>query len=471
VAVAESDPHVEIVEARSSWRYWPAFAILGMAVVLTAFGLYSQTVPRLPFGYFSNLPIYGIYQPVVSPLALTLIPTGLLLAAIAWAVTSSRRIPSWLALTLIVVGALLTSVSVNLIRGRFKELTEGVSTAHDGPYYTTDIHFIDQYGVRGFVSHFPSLISQTYSYNSKTHPPGVQVFLWTVSKIFGHDHPLRTTTALAAISLTVAVGAWAMGRSYGGERAGRIAAVLVVAAPGPLMLAYTNMDVIFAAIFSAAAALFVVGTHRRSPLLTAGAGVVLGLGTFLTYATAFLALAAVLAVVIETRSVRQTARLLGAAALGGIVALLVLRLALGFDVLASYRAMAKSSGQYFPYWIAGSPAAWLMWAGLPLAALGLAGLVIKVPAARRPILPLILIAGMLVWGALPPVVTSLRQGEVNRTWAFLYPMLAAAAGPVVDRWTQSTRVTRLWSGSIVAGLVVLSIVQTGVLQALWDNLL
>ena len=98
----------------------------------------------------------------------------------------------------------------------------------------------------------------------------------------------------------------------------------------------------------------------------------------------------------------------------------------------------------------------LLWAGLPLAALGLAGLIVKeVPEARRPVLPLVLMAAMFVWGLLPPTVTSLRQGEVERTWAFLYPMLAASAGPVVARWTDSTRLSRIWAGSVVFTLVVL----------------
>jgi hypothetical protein len=454
-----------------AWRYWPPLAILGMAVVLISFVLFSKASMVMVNRLFSHPPLYGRFRPEFSiPLALWLIPAGLLLAAIAWVVTSARRIPSWLALALIVAGAWLTSIAVNLVRGDKRELYEGVSTNLNAPYYTRDLHFVDQYGVRGFVEHFPALIKQLGAYNGKTHPPGVQVLLWTVSKVVG-DHPFRFATVLALVSLLTALGAWAMARSYGGERAGRIAAVLAVAAPGPLMLAYTNMDVIFAAFFSISAALFVVGSRRRSLALTAAAGVVAGFAAFLTYATAFLVMAAAVAVVVETRSLRQTLRLLAAAAAGGFAVLVVLRLALGYDLLACYRAMARSGGHFYPYWMAGHPASMLLWAGLPLAALGLAGLIIKVPDARRPVLPLVLIVAMLVWGLLPPTVTSLRQGEVERTWAFLYPMLAASAGPVVARWTDSTRLSRIWAGSVVFVLVMISVAQAGFLQALWDNLL
>jgi hypothetical protein len=450
------------------WRYWPPLAVLGTGAVLTAFGFWSQTV-GLAGHRFSHPPIYGLFGLHVSRLALLLVPAGLLLAAVGWAVTSARRIPSWLALASIVGAGWLTSIAVNLVRGDKRELYAGASTSLNAPYYTRDLHFIDQYGVRGFVEHYPDLVKQLGAYNGKTHPPGIQVMLWAISRLVG-DHPFRFTSVLAVISLLLGVGAWALGRAYGGERAGRIAAVLAVAAPGPLLLAYTNMDVIFAALFSISAALFVVGARRRSAALVAAGGAVAGLATFLTYATAFLVLGAVVAIAVEVRGLRQTVRLLVAAGAGGLAVLVVLRLTLGFDLWACFQARTHSSGPFYPYWMAGHPASVLIWAGLPLAALGVAGLFVRVPGARRPVLPLILTAGMVVWGLLPPVVTDLRQGEVERTWAFLYPMLAAAAGPVVARWTDSTRLGRAWAGSIVFALVVLSVAQAGVLQALWDNL-
>jgi hypothetical protein len=46
-------------------------------------------------------------------------------------------------------------------------------------------------------------------------------------------------------------------------------------------------------------------------------------------------------------------------------------------------------------------------------------------------------------------------------------VLAAAAGPVVDRWT---RAAGRWGSAIVPALAVLGIAQAVLLQALWDNL-
>jgi hypothetical protein len=450
------------------WRWWPPLAILAMALVLWAFVSFSEPSSEYPLNRFPKLPIYGPYAPHFAvPLGLWVIPAGLALGAVAWVVTASRRMSSWLTLALIVAAGWLTAMAVNLVRGDRNALFRGVATEGNTPYYTRDLHFVDENGVRGFVENFPSLIGQMGAYNSKTHPPGVHVMLWTVSKVVG-DHPFRFASVLAIISLLTALGAWAMARSYGGERAGRIAAALAVAAPGPLMLAYTNLDVIFAAFFSISAALIVVGVRRRSLALVLAGGAVAGFTTFLTFATAFLVMAQAVAIVWETRNPRQALRLLAAAAAGGLAALVILRVALGFDLLACYQAIAASEGPFFPYWMAGHPASLLLWAGLPLAALGLAGLIVKVPDARRPILPLVLIAAMIVWGLLPPVVTSLRQGEVERTWAFLYPMLAVSAGPVIAHWTDTLRLNRILAGAVVFALVVLSVAQAGLLQALWN---
>jgi hypothetical protein len=465
--IASPAPVYDDHETRPRWRLWPVFAMVAAGVVLGSFFAYSQIRPPIKFGYFSHPPLYGIWNPVLDALALTVIPAGLLLAAAGWAITSSKRLPSWFALVLVVGCGVVTAVSIALVRGQWRHLIRGVSTAPNAPCYTSDMHFVDEYGVRGFVERHAELIPAFHIYNAKTHPPGVFLFLHLMFKLFGDAHALRITTALAAIALSAAAAAWSMGRTLGGERSGRIAAVLFIAAPGPLLLAYTNMDGIFATVLATASALFMAAIQRLSVLAACIAGVVLGIGTLMTYATVFVAVAATVAVVVQTPA-RSALRLLGAAAAGGTATLVLARLVLGFDLLASYRAKPEVGRPFDPYWLFAHPAAWLIWCGLPLAALGLTGLVIRVPGARRAVLPLVLVIVMFVYCALPPEINGLRPGEVERTWAFLYPVLAAAAGPVVDRWTRGAG---RWSGVIVAALVVISVAQTVLLQALWDNLL
>jgi hypothetical protein len=84
------------------------------------------------------------------------------------------------------------------------------------------------------------------------------------------------------------------------------------------------------------------------------------------------------------------------------------------------------------------------------------------------VLPLTLVVIMLVWVNLPPSVTGLRPGETERTWAFLYPMLAAAAAAVVTRWLDRASPAR--RGTAIATLVVIGVAQTVLIQSLWDTL-
>ena len=450
---------------RPGRRYLPALAMVAVAATLLAFYAYSQTVD-VPFGIFQHPPIYGIWEPDLRWGAVWVVPAGLILATIAWLITS-RRTPSWLALILIIACAVGTAAAIAMVRGDWHDLYNGVSTAQEDDRYTADLHFVYEFGMRGFVERHSELIPHFNTWNSKTHPAGVLVFLYIIFETIGASHPLRITTALAALAMSASVAAWLMGRTIGGERAGRIAALLFVAAPGPLLLAYTSLDAIFATVISMSIALFMVAIHRASLLFASAAGAVLAVATLMTYATSFILIATTIAVVVQSSNVRGALKLLGSAAGAGLAVLTAAWLILGFDLLGSYNAAPRSRTPYDPYWIIAHPAAVLIWAGLPLATLGVAGLFLRVPHSHRPILPAVLVATMLVWGMLPAAVTGLRYGEVERTWAFLYPALAAAAGPLIHRWTSGSG---RGSGAIVAGLVLLSVTQAAILQALWDNL-
>ncbi|MFD2766172.1 glycosyltransferase family 39 protein [Micromonospora eburnea] len=449
------------------WRWWPLLALVGMAAFLAAFLYYGRHRSPIRFGAFSHPPIYGVWDPTWDPLTLVVVPAALLLAGVGWAVTASRRIPSWAVLGLVVGGGVLVATAVGLVRGDWHDLVRGVSTDENSPYYTSDLHFLDELGVRGFAERHPEMTTQLHSYNSRTHPPGIHIFLYGLFRLVGAEHSLRIAVIIAVLALAAAVNAWAIGRLLGGERAGRIAAVLFVAAPGPLLLAYSSMDMIFALVISGSVALFVLAIHRRSTPVAAVAGAVLGLATLLTFATSFIALAATVAVLVQTRSARASVRLLGASVAGGLAVVVLARLTLGIDVLASYRSSPGAERAYDPYWIVASPSAWLIYAGLPLAALGVVALFRPPLGSRRAVLPLVLVLIMVVWASLPPVVTKLRPGEVERTWAFLYPLVAASAGLLVDRWSRGLG---RWSGPLVAGLVLLSVGQAVLISGLWDNL-
>ncbi|MEU5724468.1 glycosyltransferase family 39 protein [Micromonospora sp. NPDC047738] len=468
-AMAVLDPPAAQLEADSwpRWRFWPLVAMAVTGVALYAFWRWSQTLPPIGYGYFARPPIYGQLILVRDELALTVIPAGVLLAGIGWIVTSWRRLPTWLALALVVVAGVLTATAVNLVRGQLGELTRGLSTGSKPAYYTADLHFVYELGLREFVERHAELSERFQSYNGRTHPAGVMVFLYLLFRTFGASHSLRVAGVIAVVAFCSAVSAWLIGRTLGGERAGRIGAVLFAAAPAPLMMAYSTLDTTFAVPLSMSVALFLLAADRRSWRLSAAAGAVLGLGTLMTFATSFVVLSATIALVVQT-GWRTAVRLLAAAAAGGAAVLALAWLVLGFDVLASYLVSPTVSVPYNWYWFVGSPAAWLIYAGLPLAALGIYGVFRKVPGAGRPVLVLVLVLVLVVWAGLPSELTKLRPGEVERTWMFLYPMVAGAAGVVVDRWTAAF-VPRWRRGAVVAGLVLLSVGQAVFLQALYNN--
>jgi hypothetical protein len=445
---------------------WPVFAMAGTGLALLAFVLAGRTDP-IPFGFFPQPPLYGRWAPtfdLVDPLTWSAIGAGLVLAAVGWWFTTSERIPTALGLAMVVGAGVATAAGVAVVRGDWTDLITGISTGPVPSTYAVDLPLVCEYGTRGFAEQHPDLVERFTSYSSKTHPPGYLLLLFGLFKVFGADHALRITVVLAVLAMLAAVASYAIGRVLGGERAGRVAAVLCAAAPGPLLLAFTVADAVYATLLASGAALMMVAIHRRSAAWAAAAGAALGVTTLFTYASAFVVLAAVVAVVVQTRSVRDSARLLGAAAGAGLLCLVLGRLVLGIDVWASFQASPGSGGDYDPYWILGSQAAWLLFAGLPVAALGLAGLFRRSPRGAYAVLPLALVAFMFVWAALPADLTDLRPGEVERTWAFLYPLLAGTAGPIVDRWSAAAG---RWRGAIVAGLVVVSVAQAILLQSLW----
>jgi hypothetical protein len=441
--------------------------MVGAGAALVAWFIFGRKGSPIPFGLFSHPPLYGIWEPTIDRLALLVIPAALLLAAVGCLATSVARVRTWLALALLVVAGLTVAVAGELVRGDWHDLVRSLSTSPASGQYPADLHLVDEYGIRGFAERHPQLNGQFHSYHSRTHPAGVLILLTWLFTLLGAGNTLLIATVLAALGLAAAVAAWGMGATLGGERAGRIAAVLFVAAPGPLLLAYGSMDTVFATLLAGAAALFMAAIHRRSAPLAAVAGVVLALGTLLTFATAFVAAAATIAIAVQAPGMRVRLRMLGAAGAAGLATLALARVGLGFDVVASWLSVPSSGRKYDPYWIVANPVAVLTYAGLPVAALGIAGLVRRQADARRPILILVLAVLMVGWGSLPSEVTDLRPGEVERTWAFLYPMLAGVAGVVVDRWTRNAG---RWRGLIVAALVVLAVVQMVLLRSLWDNL-
>ncbi len=425
----------------------------GVPVALAVVWILSRYARRVQTtGRFVEPPIYGFVEPMWSvrdALGLVVAVAFVLLSASLMRVDKvSRRI----FIVSVVLGALVLAAAVNLGRG----------TAHvDSPLCTAgyptclgtgvDVHVLREQGIRTFVSEFPELDRSIRSPHTRTHPPGSLVAFDVLERSLGAG--FLTATALAAAGIATVVATYLMAQQLAGEVAARAVALLMASSPALLLFSYTSMDALYAGALVVSGTMFVIASRRASepPLLLFVAGALLGLATFLTYAAFFVALAAAIDLTLRSSGWRSAVTSLVPAALGGLGALVVLRLDFGYDLLASYGAMDKGHGVNRPhgYWLVGTPAVYLIYAGVVLAPLGLIALLRgRLPFATA------LLAALLAFSALPQSLTGLVPGEVERTWLFTLPFFAAAASTtwrdVWPRTAQSPRRQQAVVGAAVA---------------------
>jgi methylthioxylose transferase len=253
------------------------------------------------------------------------------------------------------------------------------------------------------------------------HPPG----LLAVVGLLGID------TAPAFAALIIAVGAltvqlvYALGRELleDDERA-RIATLLFVFAPSALLYGASAADALFAAL-AALAALALVARAPAKRLV--GGPAALAVATFFSYAN--VAVAAWAALVALLRGGWRPALRL-AAAVGAALVLFYLALyaVFGFDVLG---AIATTADVYrvslarlrpYPYFVFGSPVAWQLAMGLPLAYFWLRAVAAREPAA--------LALGLVV---LASALAGFTKAETERIWLFFIPLACVGAAAVLPR--------------------------------------
>ena len=253
------------------------------------------------------------------------------------------------------------------------------------------------------------------------HPPG----LLAVIGLLG----IETAPGLAA--LVVAVGVLAVPLVYllarelvGDEARARTAALLFLFAPNALLYGASAADALFATL----GALSAVALVSRRPLARyVGGPAALAVATFFSYAN--LAVGAWAALVAWLREGRSAALRMAAAAGAGLVAFYaVVYAATGFDVIG---AVVTTAAVYdasiarirpYAYFVAGSPVAWMLALGPPIAALWLRAVAGRQPAA-------VALAAVVVLSALG----GFTKGETERIWLFLVPFACVSAAAVLPR--------------------------------------
>ena len=274
------------------------------------------------------------------------------------------------------------------------------------------------YGTHFFLDRFAELVP-SQPVHQAGHPPGLPVLIHLVGVDTARELATLCVVALAGI----APATYALGRALDlGEGLARRAALLACASPVLILYGVTSPDAVFALVGAIAAALL---CQARPGRWVAGT-VVLAIGSMLSWA--LLAIGAWAFLVTWARRGARPALVLGA---GCGVAVLALQGAVaaasGYDPLGTLQATGEvyragiASIRPYEFWVLGSPVAYTLTAGLPLAAAWL------VAGARRSVPALALIAIVVI-----SAVLGFSKAEVERIWLQFTPMLCLAAAVVID---------------------------------------
>jgi hypothetical protein len=273
-----------------------------------------------------------------------------------------------------------------------------------------------QYGPGWFLDRFAELVP-ALPVHSAGHPPGLLLVMHRT----GIDTPGELAALCIAAGALVAPLAYATARALLPERESRIAGLLTALAPSVLLFGATSADAVYATLGLLAA--WPLSSPRTGARLAGAA--LLALGTF--FAWSLLGIGAWAAIVAWRR--------------GGVRDMLALGLLCGAVLLTAYVAAAAATG-YDPigtlratesvyrfgiadrrpywYWLPGSPTAFLLMLGLPVAWCALRALGAGEDTAVA-VFAVIAVAA----------VAGFTKAEVERIWLFLAPLVCLSAATAV----------------------------------------
>jgi methylthioxylose transferase len=274
-----------------------------------------------------------------------------------------------------------------------------------------------RYGPGFFLDRFAELVP-ALPVHAAGHPPG----LLLVMDAFGITTPGRLAAVCIAGGALIAPLAYALGRQLLDDRRARLAALLTATAPSVLLFGATSADALYAVLGLLAAWPL---ASRRLPARIAGA---LLLAAASLFAWSLLAVGAWAALLAWRRTGLKDGLALGLLCAVVLLAVHAAFAALtGFDPIGTLRATQQvyrfgiASERPYWFWLPGSPAAFLLMLGLPIAWLSLRALAAGDDAAVA-IVAVIAIAA----------VTGLTKAEVERIWLFLAPLVCLAAASALE---------------------------------------
>jgi hypothetical protein len=271
-----------------------------------------------------------------------------------------------------------------------------------------------QYGPGFLLDRFAELVP-ALPVHAAGHPPG----LLLVMDAFGITTPGRLAALCIAGGALVAPLAYAVARAVTDERTARITALLTATVPSVLLFGATSADALFAAI-----GLLVAWPYAaRRPL--AGALLLAVASLFAWSLLAIGAWAALLAWWRDGLGAMLRLGLLSAAVLLAVHA--GFAVLTGFDPIGTLRATEQvyrfgiAGERPYWFWLPGSPTAFLLMLGLPVAWLALRALAAGDDAALA-------IFGVIVIAA----VAGFTKAEVERIWLAFAPLVCLAAATALQ---------------------------------------
>ena len=273
-----------------------------------------------------------------------------------------------------------------------------------------------RYGPGFLLDRFAELVP-ALPVHAAGHPPG----LLLIMDALGLDTAGRLAAFCIGAGALAAPLAYAVGRTVTGERTARIAALLTAMAPSVLLFGATSADAVYATAGMLAAWAL---ADRRLGVRALGA-LLLAAASLLAWSLlAIGAWAALLAWRREGVRAMVVLALLCAAALVAFYG--VLAAATGFDPIGTLRATEQvyrfgiADQRPYWFWLTGSPSAFLLMLGLPVAWLAFVALARGEDTA---------IAILAVLGI--AAVAGFTKAEVERIWLPFAPLVCLAAATVL----------------------------------------
>jgi methylthioxylose transferase len=395
---------------------WLPAGVFAVALATIAYG-WSARASGVELGA-SLAPFLWDWQPAIgsgAPVAAALLAGGVALAP--WLRAPHVRPLAFAAATLAL--GLSLRIALGTARGGPEELwgVYQLGNHEAASEYLPALPIFD-FGTRFALDTFAE-VGTSLPVHSIGHPPGLLLLL----------HWLGIDDAQAMAALTIGAGAlsiplaYLLARSLLGEERGRTATLLYVFAPSAILYGATSADALYATVGLAAALPLARAAEGRRPAvlaLPAGAAA-FAVASFFSYAN--LAIGAWAALLAALRGHRRRAIALAAWCGAALVAFYgLLHLATGYDPVGVLQATETvyregiASRRPYAFWVLGSPVAFLVATGLPIAWLAL-----RAAGARNA--PALALFAVIAVAA----VLGFTKAETERIWQFLVPLACVAA--------------------------------------------